>query len=503
MNVTFPGITRILSADMIYSVGEQPSRCVVTFVPQANVTANVGDLVIDDGTTSLTFQNAAVKPSSVNRHQPLSWRVLIEDRRWKWRYGKISGHYNRPDGIGGYYSGSEKNPQELATLLLQALGETVYSTAGLPTTPRPEAHWDAASPATELRKLCDLFGCVICLNPQTNYVEIKERETGGTLPSSQKRSNQYSLIESARPQKFVVVGEPLKFQSKFVLEAVGIDTDGAIEELADLAYIPAGGWGGEHPAFFSGVASASRTLAFESVFRYYRIKNLAGGGFVPQGYPNTAGDLTDIDQLLPLEDYLLTADDDPAGNQRRNGAYVEGNYWYKCQDFVNAAASTRFPGTFEIDNDRGLVIFDEPVFKLGSNGETEAADLYLVATHGTKVPKSGPQERYTYSGSDLTTVTTEAQKICVAGLQAAYVGTYSGATPTGFTDNTTSVNSLADAHLSAAHWPDDDVFDAEYGLLQDVQLDGTIHQIRWLLRPYNDPPAATRIWTNTARPHSC
>ncbi|MCX8092493.1 MAG: hypothetical protein N3I86_16450, partial [Verrucomicrobiae bacterium] len=56
------------------------------------------------------------------------YRVRIQDRRWKWRFGQISGEYNvrRDDNQQNFLLGTARNPQQLARLCLDAMGEQNY-----------------------------------------------------------------------------------------------------------------------------------------------------------------------------------------------------------------------------------------------------------------------------------------------------------------------------------------------------------------------------------------
>lgn len=495
LSISFPNVSHFRGADFVYPVGEEPGCCEATITPQSNIPSSVGDLVISDGERTLTFVGCAVDRSSVVFVPGQTWKLRILDRRWKWRYPRISGHWNERDNAGTKISATTKTPQQLATILLDQMGETGYDISAMPNTVYPEVIWDDQVAAKALRSLCDLLQCWIYLDPSDDTVKIVPIGNGTITdyPFFYNNANNYNSQLSAVPQKYAAVCEPDLYQSKFELEAVGRETDDSIVAIGNLSYKPAGGWGSEHPSFFHGVAAASRPYAFESVYRWYRIKQLAGGGFVPNGYLGTGSDLTEIGQLMPVSEDLITlSGGDPAR------AYVEGGYTYNSPSFLNISFG-RCPVPFRIDTERNIVVFESPVWKLGSAGEFEAAELYLTATHGTKVPEGGPLERHSRNGSDVTAEATDAEPVFIPGLRYRSVGTYSTTSPTGNSNNLSVLNSEADAFLNL-YSGDYLQYHTSWGGLHEMPANGCTRQIRWILAPDRRIPVETWVWFVTESP---
>src|ERR1700688_296730 len=93
--VLFPGIDQILSATVSYGRGIRPSITQIEIAPQANFVALTGDLVWTDQNGTATFFDCRVDIFSfVYDQRGLIWQLRILDRRWKWDYPTISGHYN-------------------------------------------------------------------------------------------------------------------------------------------------------------------------------------------------------------------------------------------------------------------------------------------------------------------------------------------------------------------------------------------------------------------------
>src|SRR5262245_12515727 len=97
----FPGITHLHSVSMSCRHGIAPSVAVLEIVPQADFDTETGTLVLAYDGIEIEFPDCKVDRASFARNgQGMIWRLQILDRRWRWRFGQISGRYNerREDG---------------------------------------------------------------------------------------------------------------------------------------------------------------------------------------------------------------------------------------------------------------------------------------------------------------------------------------------------------------------------------------------------------------------
>lgn len=370
----FPGISSILSGSFTLSHGISPSAAVITLPPQKNFAVKSGVLAITYGDTRIAFRNCRLDMASLQSDSSGQiWTVRILDRRWMWAWGSVSGWYNKRKPSGHIDTDTEKSPRELATLLLEAMGETVFDVGQLPDSVRPEVRWDYSNPAEELANLCDSLGCRVVLGTD-DQVRICILGVGANLPISKVMSGGYGFDPPEMPDSLKFVAAPTQYQMKFVLEAVGLDTDGIVKPIKDLSFNPSGvgetdGWAAQHPDTFQGLigttkaAAARRAFAMTSVFKWYRVKEPATLDWKVPRY----GKIKSINQILPLISEL-TEQETPAGEllPRPRSAFVEGKFAMGVGDpetFVNMPLGTRYPGSFSLDKERGIVQFANPVYQ--------------------------------------------------------------------------------------------------------------------------------------------
>lgn len=314
--------------------------------------------------------------------------LRVEDRRWQWRFGKIDGDYNVPGESGALVR--EKTPQELARLLCDAMGETGrIDLSAIPNETRPRVFWYASNPAAELERLCLSVGCVPCLNPLTDALEIYKIGQGRGLPpiaSAISRAPGASPV--AWPDEIRVVTAPTLFQSRFVLEPMGLDTDGEYKLLDDLSYKPSGGWENENYRLFGGVPddeitlpgeeepTTKKQLALSTVYRLWRIKEQyfadGNGEWSPRALQNTEYAPTTRDDVLPIQNFRLQKD---ATTQQRLPAIVRGRFIQRRGAQENTEIDERYDRGFSVLGDLGMVVFSEPMVQWNSG-----FDGYEVAT---------------------------------------------------------------------------------------------------------------------------
>jgi hypothetical protein len=508
-NATFPGITVIMACEGTFTHGISPSVFTLRTVPHTNFIAKVGDLIMAFGSNKLTLKDCAVDAASLEVNDDgTEWTINILDRRWRWKFGEISGWYNRRLADGTVEKATEKKPQELAKLLLEAMGEQGFDVAALPNDPRPEVRWSFDNPAEELASLCDELSCRVVLGLD-NKVKIWKLGDGGKLPQggAPVSGGGQGFDTSVVPTTLKVVGSPIRYQSKFLLEAVGEDTDGKIKLIDDLSYKPASGWGDEDPAFFDGVTSTykvdgidvdCRLLALKSVFRWYRVKEQAGGGLKPPGFDEKFK-VEKLEQLLPLGDGLIDTATDIDGRKVPKPAEITGEWYGYTEDDELVTRGSRYRESFGVDVGKGIVRFANPVFNFGFFDDTVEAELYLYTSYSVTNPTSRDFYHFTRerkmpdAKGDTKPYLVRRPEIERTIRQAYDQLSKPKGNPI---DNLKDVQKEADYYLDAAQkeFETDVSLTLEYAGLMFIPLDGLTTQISW--RMGNGQPATTTASQN-------
>jgi hypothetical protein len=486
----FPGISGVIRWTFTLSHGISPSVCSVDVVPQANLPAEMGTLQILFGGVRMQFRDCLIDSAKVRRS--LTGQIVglaILDRRWKWKFGEISGRYNLRLNDGKIDATTEKTPHELATLLLRAMGESAFSVGELPNVARPEVDWNYANPAHELAALAESLGCRVVLGID-NRVSLRRIGVGALLPNvGAQRSEDFGFDPPTRPDSIKLIGGPTRFQTKFRLEAVGEDSDGAIRPIDELKYKPAGGWGSEsgHGTFTNILNADDRTRAQRSVFRWYRIASTAETDQRDRfTIPGIDKPIERRWQLLPLETGLVATYRDDDGTERPRPAVVEGIYWLQFNDGRNTPSIRRYDGAFTINAAAGIVEFFLPVTKLeldsGNNRIHAPAELYLTIAHGVKAVDARLALRFTHErrlpGRRLG---TGPHLIHREDVVRTVIGNYQGRTPRSVTDNSQRLISEAAAALDAAQaeFKTLQTAEIEYAGIVPIAPDGAIQQVVW------------------------
>lgn len=333
-SVFYPGILKIESAEYTRSHGIAPDVCVIGMSPQSLDPKDTDYVAIEaegylifqfdtaklekDGITTtrkrrqIVLQGCRADRASVNRSENSEeWKIPIFDRRWRWRFGSFSGHWNiKKNGI--IEKRKEKTVRELADMCLDAMGEIKYETKLLDQLEkekklpyrklvRPEVHWDRIPPARALDELLTPLGYRICLG-WDDVVRICKYGEGNLLPIDNdlmRGSFETDLPET--PSSISIVGEITMHEAAWELEAVGLDVDGEWKPINHLSYIPVDqfkniGWHLTRPPNFFGIETRydeviknklvkpeirelrkkQLKLARETVFRCYRLKYPVG-----------------------------------------------------------------------------------------------------------------------------------------------------------------------------------------------------------------------------------
>ncbi len=539
---TYPGIEQIVSASVTLGHGISPSVIRISVIPQATPISEVGTFTLFVGSNIVTLPDCKIDYGSYQRQDSGElWNIALIDRRWKWRFGQISGRYNVRREDAKLQNGdpldaekselvvdTERTARQLATMYLDAMGETDYDVSLLPEDARPAVEHDYDNPAQALATLCDGLGYRVVLRLD-NTVKIVQLGEGGELPNDFLLEDGRTFNPPEIPDSIAVVCGPSAFQVDFPLEAVGVDRDvdsedkptDTIKPIEQLSYRPAGGWATADLPFLTNVTfnsseedvSGLRSLATKSVFRYYRIKMPVN---IP-GYAGPTGSLvTKREQILPIfeEQVVTVVENDqavplpaavfgvwyPGLDDPKNTSeilMVEGNSTpaignegeYKSQ-FYNRG--------FTIDTARGMVIFDEPVFKNATPNLAKVtpveAQLVLRAKCHVREDTSLALVRHVHTRSTSSTLGTQPLYLKHDELFVTHVPTYDASkyalTPDGENDprtitsvanTTTEINETCDHYINAtlATFTKPEPHQIRAAGIWPVDLDGAIEQVTY------------------------
>ena len=487
--ISFPGIGTELHASITISQGIQPAVAVLTNLPADLPSLQPGNLRIGPDTSYVTLPdclplNPIMRQALARTDRSLNhWRqsLLILDHRWRWMFGSVSGEYNRrlPNGL--VDTDTQKTPQELATILLQAMGESGFDVSSLPTSVFPYCNWQSINPALALWQLCEKCACVVT-GGEFAQVRIYRRGQGASLPSGGTAPvSRFPLI--SRPGRIIVRGGPTVFQSKFKLQAIGAETDGEQSAVNNLEYKPGNGWSNEPPLAFPGLMDTELSAALATVWRWYRVQAQADGDLT---VPGCNDPVSAIDQCFPLSNAQLSSAADLDGKQLSLPGYVDGVFWPYSDDGENSDDDTLFTGTWKLLEDRGIVEFPYPLFQLDENGNIEAAELFLTASHHVQKTDGSLVaieriENVGGSGADLVISRPE--------VFGTVIGRWDGTSRNGTISTVQEAENEADryASLFAAAFANSEMDDREYPGIVPVRVDGRIVQARYqggINRPY-------------------
>jgi len=521
--VTFSGLpsAAVFAGYGTHCRGPHPSSFFLVAQPGTNVVPVGGDLVFTDtdNSTSVTFKNCIVDKVWLREHYgkdpQMMWHLRIFDRRYLWAKQVCSYEANvrAPDCT--VQPWSKKSARQVATELLNIMGESGYDVADVPDDVYPYVAF-SGPPAFALSEMVRRLGGYLTLQTDDS-VAILWPGTGGDISSSAGAFTTYHNIKLEKPSSVKVVCGDTWWESMFDMECVGLEWSGSsdageVKPVADLDYAPAAGWAGEWPQFFSGVEEGGkRSFAFRSVYRWYRISSLAEGGLTPT---NGAETPSAISQLLPVRGIACRGFVNQADTLRSTDAEVYGVWWPQTDHPYNTSDCQLYPGGFDLDEEHGIVKFHETVFKLGESGGSgaggwcpECADLKLWVAHRLRITGGGgsgsgsgtADDPGTYQHKEfdypVTGGTGEPHVVYVPELFLVYKQTYpTCATPT-TTDNETEITSEADAIGAKLVSVFEDRFDVkriEYPGIYPVETDGDIAQVSYHCNQQKDGTFPTR-----------
>lgn len=392
---TFTGIDSIESANFTLSHGASPSSGVIVMFPQAATPPQTGTLRLGNDGEEVSFFDCLIDDPTMKADSGgMKITLKVYDRRWRWKFKSITGKYNTRSKADStkIQPNCEKTPQELATLLFQALGESNFDVSALPNFTRPEVEWFEDNPAEELEELVEDLGCRIVPKMGDRFA-IEPLGQGAGIPGDFLMSRSQGFNPEPIPEKLRMVTGPVVFQQRFELEAVGKDTDGKIKLINNLSYKPAAGWEKESPyAILPSVTDEKiRELAEETVFRWYRIRE----EITVVGNSKT----TSRRDILPVRGNLVDEEADDEGVMVPKKAVVDGKFY--DDHALSAIDSTKFievKDGWTLDEKRGIVQFQN--FKVlidDTTGETTPAEMRLLCSFTCRETESQSEVKYIYN----------------------------------------------------------------------------------------------------------
>jgi hypothetical protein len=516
--ISFPGLTTFKSAEYTASQGVAPGICNLE-IPQELVgnLAAEGDLTFSYGDQSFTLYSCVVDLGNTDRNGGgYVARVQIYDRRWAWKFGAISGHYNLPapgtptsGGIDTGYSNTQSSgpvradtlqtPQQLASLCLDAMGEEEYDVSALPNTTTPEIHWSYENPAQALESLCESLGCRVVHDIASDGVRIVVIGEGEDLPDGPMQWISEAVAPAQSPSSLLFVGGQTVQQALIQLNAVGLDTSGAIVPIAQLSYAPSSGWQQEPIAFPSVATEPAHTYAEQSVYRWWQPT-------VPFSAPDGTK-ISDLKQFIffdrQLDTNLNPSDPNGATTQRPEIlGYFDAAY---CQ--ANTPNTVlNYHGAIEIDQNRCLIITGDPLVA-SQSGLISPANLWLKTSFAVRDATTREPAHFTQPlALDDSQNLTEPRIVRHDEIVRQVVGIYSvssGMSQVSTNDNSNAVGQAASAYLTAVaqEYQAPASLDVPYVGLVLIQVDGAIRQVTYSIQSGEGGKTVTRASLNTEHSH--
>ena len=479
--VQYPGLQNIRSASLSFSHGTMPSAFLFDALPQATIPADIGDLVIQFGGVSLKFTDCAITSAKMRVGSGgRIWSVSMLDRRWRWQFNEISGHYNQRRADGSIQQDTEKTPEELIKLLLEAMKEKNVDLSQVPDTPRPLAIWNAANPAQQLEDLAEYLGLRIVLGLD-DKVKLLQVAQGKNLPTANIMSPSIGIERAVVPDSLKLIGAPVEFQARIKLEAVAFDVDDKIKLVADLSYKPISLHFRDPRAFTDVTVSVkARELAQRDVFKLFRPVGFDKSGLnVPE-----LGEIESIDlvQLLTTQ-VVEQSKADEAGVRKSPDVF---GVWHSGDAaWVNVKGGDRYEGTVSIDLQNNLVRFNEPLYQIDKDDKSfRPPELYIETAFTVDDDNGFPQAYFKEkelppkndTGPFIIRLPEFRRTVRQKYADAAYL-TRVG-TPV---DNLDDLDTLADSYLDnqEKEYRSETTSEATYAGIVAIEPDGAIQQVSW------------------------
>ena len=486
--VSCTGVDRPVAGYGFRGLGVFPNASIVYYRPQPNTVPARVSLTIGHGARSITMTNCLVDTGTSTRKHREGFIEAIKllDRRWAWEYRPISGRYNRrlPDGT--IDPASQKTPQELATLLFQALGETSFDISLLPNDGYPEVDWQYSLSNLELHQLCKDRGCDVSLNTDDTVGIVRLGQGVQAGPSADVQWFSQTIDPPQPPDELIGLCGPTIVESMFRLKAIALDTDGQFKAFDDLSYKPAGGFeietDIEHFSFLEDDPVA-QACARKTMYRTYQIDSFADGTNLILGYTGT---VDAISQVLPIGQTTLDTYTDETGALVAAPAEIIGQFVVNADPTpdTNSENGTVYDGDFRIDSKTGIVTFSRRVFRYNDTFEILPAKLFLRTTFRLEnADGQTVRDVVTYNlsaGGGANKYPVQIPEINRRH-KVVWQTTDDAPVPESFETNEADVNSQATAILAgvATRFTFSAGGKVTYRDIQNLSTSGVIRQIQW------------------------
>lgn len=500
-----PGISYPLHASGVVLRGVDPSRFLFECAPQQFVSSPYGSInaVRDGGSFQVT--EAALESYHLRHRRERGGAAILAanyvDRRWKWKsLGVFSSLNSRLLDNSVRWSAVapwRRSARELFAAIFAGLGE-VADVADAPGNVYPPFEFQGETARDVLEYLCSYCSCTIVLT-SNNTFKVCRLGVGAPLVPTAFKSHINCVVDIGTiPSAVGIACSPTVFQSRLLLEAVGLDTDGKIKLLNALSYKPAGGWSAESPIQFPNVSQASRHLAFQTVWRWFRVKSQAGGGLTIPG--------TKYQVDSPIQYRLLQHLAVPGSNYDTPCLLpprVFGKHYPKTDHPRNTPEKASLTAPFKIIPEMGIVEFDYPQWTQGTGQSTSGyyePTLYLETAYNLMQSDGSGYVTYFPTLDVLPATFTQAMPLPHPELWESHVVNYAqnGTKVIGFTNNAVALGVECNEYLVRAR----DAFlglrqstDMEFASLGNVDLDGVRSQATF--ETGESCPPLTRIGQGT------
>lgn len=505
--ISFPGVVEPISVVATRVLGMRPSVAIIYALQQDTSPDCSGTATFTFGTSSnlISWTNALCDSSrtevSTNGQRQM---FVIYDRRWRWAKGApVTGAYNvrKPDGT--IDSVTQKTLAELTTLLFTAMGETV-DVSGITSTEYPMVVYDRANPSDQLAELLDARGYVVSLMSD-NTVKVFARGTGTALPDNEDLISASLSVDPPEPPLILrAVCNRTLVQSMLATVPVGLDTDGIVKGVNSLSYKPADGWDGKDWSTFEFLDDPlERECALLSVGKWYQVSSQADGtqniAFGDVDYAPGEITISNITQILPLENITLQSGTDRTGKVRYAPGFLSGVYWgvssspqQNPPNPENTPAFTVIRGIdWSLDRIEGIVKLSQFLEKDNAGVKT-FADVYLTCCYSVHDATVQVKDRYEV---DLNLGGYGYDTRLLDELQRKLVVAYTTGTSTvsGITDNKTTVDTDAGLYLAraAAQYVTQQGNSLFYRDFWSFDTDGVTWQLQWNVAVQGSVPFGT------------
>lgn len=474
LSISFGGLTGIAGLVMPFSRGVTPSVGTIFLRPRDGLDQEPATLSFSLGGGEVALQGCALGACFVRNGARPYMACQVFDRRWQWKFKSVSGTFNKRLTSGIVDQFTRKQPGELATHILNAMGEFGFDVSRMPTGVYPPADWNASRADLALAKLCEYVACEVVLNPFTNNVEIWPLGTGQDIQLTGDESTpkwRYIPRANIPSQIQVHCGESL-YQYRLKLEAIGRGTNLVQTRNPDwLAGLNTATQGLEFPGVSTQLQSA---LALDTGWREYRVASQEGGNLNVPGVPVPIGNT----RQYALKDYILySVYDDRTQRYQKLPYYIEGDFW-PYGDLATSTSNQVYIGQSELYPERQIVKFPFPMVKLDATGFITSPTLYLHVAYAVQ-DENGSRWRWTSTanvgGTGGTLVLRRPE------IQATY----------GWTGDNTQAQAAAEsekyAQLFQQRFANSYASELTFRGIGGASLDGKVCQIVWKMLPGRIP----------------